>query len=152
MNRDQAIAEILKLIPVLRRIPRPRAMDGWPAHDFPLVQVWALMLLAQEGSKTVGEVAQGVGVSCPAATELVDRLEQRGAVQRVRSPQDRRKVLVQLTPKHAEVIRAAVAERRDRVASALEQLTSQEQESLVRGLRLIVRALAEPYRERVASP
>ena len=51
-----------------------------------------------DGPKTAGELRDGTGLSSPATTALIDRLERKGFVQRVRDPGDRRRVLVEMTP------------------------------------------------------
>src|SRR5690348_11776952 len=45
---------------------------------------------------TAGRIAQLSGLSTGAVTGVIDRLEQRGFVRRVRDPHDRRKVLVEV--------------------------------------------------------
>ena len=47
---------------------------------------------------TAGELGQATGLSGAATTSLVDRLERKGYVRRVRDTVDRRRVLVGLTP------------------------------------------------------
>jgi DNA-binding MarR family transcriptional regulator len=50
-----------------------------------------------DGPKTAGQLADAIGLSTAATTTLLDRLEKRGLIQRVRDPLDRRKVLAQMT-------------------------------------------------------
>jgi DNA-binding MarR family transcriptional regulator len=50
-----------------------------------------------DGPKSAGELTAGTGLSSAATTSLIDRLEHKGFVQRVRDPGDRRRVLVQMT-------------------------------------------------------
>ena len=50
-----------------------------------------------EGPRTIGQLAQETALSSAAATALVDRLERKGFVRRVRDTVDRRKILVELT-------------------------------------------------------
>jgi DNA-binding MarR family transcriptional regulator len=50
-----------------------------------------------EGPRAVGELARATGLSSAATTTLLDRLEDKGLVRRVRDGADRRKVLVELT-------------------------------------------------------
>jgi DNA-binding MarR family transcriptional regulator len=54
-----------------------------------------LALLSQHGPLTAGEVASYTGLTTPSVTGLLDRLESKGMVQRVRDPHDRRRVIVQ---------------------------------------------------------
>lgn len=50
-----------------------------------------------DGARTAGELAVATGLRPAATTVLIDRLTERGFVRRVPSPDDRRKVLVELT-------------------------------------------------------
>jgi DNA-binding MarR family transcriptional regulator len=50
-----------------------------------------------DGPKSAGELSAGTGLSSAATTTLIDRLERKGFVQRVRDPDDRRRVLVEMT-------------------------------------------------------
>ncbi|MEJ2866554.1 MarR family transcriptional regulator [Actinomycetospora sp. OC33-EN08] len=54
----------------------------------------AILLLSEHGPMGVVELAGRLGVSSPATTMLVDRLERSGHVERVRDPDDRRRVRV----------------------------------------------------------
>jgi len=54
-----------------------------------------------DGPKSAGELSRGTGLSSAATTTLIDRLERKGFVQRVRDGKDRRRVLVELSPEGA---------------------------------------------------
>ena len=54
------------------------------------------LVLRAEEPITAGRIAQLSGLSTGAVTGVLDRLEQRGFVRRVRDPHDRRKVLVEV--------------------------------------------------------
>jgi DNA-binding MarR family transcriptional regulator len=55
-----------------------------------------------DGPKSAGELSAGTGLSSAATTTLIDRLESKGFVQRVRDSVDRRRVLVEMTPQGRE--------------------------------------------------
>jgi DNA-binding MarR family transcriptional regulator len=55
----------------------------------------ALFLLRGMGALTAGEIAQHTGLTTASVTNLIDRLERKGFVQRVRDLNDRRRVIVQ---------------------------------------------------------
>ena len=52
-----------------------------------------------EGAMSAGELADATGLSGAATTSLLDRLEEKGYVRRVRDTVDRRKVRAALTPR-----------------------------------------------------
>jgi DNA-binding MarR family transcriptional regulator len=55
-----------------------------------------------DGPKSAGELSAGTGLSSAATTTLIDRLERKGFVHRVRDPDDRRRVLVEMTSQGRE--------------------------------------------------
>lgn len=66
----------------------------------------AMSLLERAGPLTAGEIAARTGLATPSVTALVDRLERRGFVRRIRDPEDRRRVIVEPAPEG--VAKAAV--------------------------------------------
>ncbi len=59
-----------------------------------------------EGSKaTISVLAERLQIAHHSAVELIDRLAQRGYIQRCRDEADQRRVLVSLTPQGEEVLR-----------------------------------------------
>jgi DNA-binding MarR family transcriptional regulator len=58
-----------------------------------------LDLLHERGTMTAGELAAGSGLTSGATTRLLDRLEQVGYIRRLPDKGDRRRVLVELTPR-----------------------------------------------------
>ncbi len=65
----------------------------------------ALKGLPDGAEPTIGELARRLQVEHHSAVEMVDRLERRNLVTRVRDAADRRRVLVQLTPRGDAVLR-----------------------------------------------
>lgn len=66
----------------------------------------ALGILERVGALAAGELARQTGLAAASVTDLIDRLERKGFVRRVREPADRRRVLVEpvadrLTGAHA---------------------------------------------------
>jgi DNA-binding MarR family transcriptional regulator len=55
-------------------------------------------LIATAESMTAGELAQASALTPGAVTTVIDRLERAGYVRRVRDTEDRRRVLLELTP------------------------------------------------------
>ncbi len=56
-----------------------------------------LDLLDLRGRQSAGDISQVTGLTTGAVTAMLDRLEKSGYVRRVRDPDDRRRVLVELT-------------------------------------------------------
>jgi DNA-binding MarR family transcriptional regulator len=96
------------------------------------------LVIRSEEPITAGRIAQLSGLSTGAVTGVIDRLEQRGFVRRVRDPHDRRKVLVEL----AEFDEAAVAHHFqhavDLTERILAQFTPEEWDVIERYTRVIL--------------
>ena len=75
-----------------------------------MAQLHIMYTLQRTGEMTMSRLADVLNVSDSNATGLVDRLEERGFIERTRVPEDRRVVLVRLTgggPRHARAGRRA---------------------------------------------
>jgi len=61
-----------------------------------------LMLRAPDGTVTAGRLSDMTGLTTGAITHILDRLETRQFIERVRDAQDRRKVLIRIRPESLE--------------------------------------------------
>src|SRR5919198_5477237 len=91
---DQIIAEFRTFFRELRCMGGDRMRrGGMSSAHFHL-----LSMLDRHGEMAMGRIADVLDVSLSNASGLIDRLAERGLVERVRVPDDRRVVLVELTP------------------------------------------------------
>src|SRR6516165_2544034 len=61
-----------------------------------------LMLRGPRGSVTAGWLSDMTGLTTGAITHILDRLEKRGFIERLRDTQDRRKIFVRVRPERLE--------------------------------------------------
>ena len=95
-------------------------------------QYLLLSILDQLGETiTMTKVAERMKHTTAAATGLVDRLEKLGYVRRQSTPQDRRKVLVQITNKGTELVKFVREDMIGNVTLLMKQLSTDEQNSWV---------------------
>jgi DNA-binding MarR family transcriptional regulator len=99
-----------ELRPVLLRLARELRKE---TEQFGVTsrQVTLLWLVKQSPGLSLRELAAQEGISPPALSGYVDRLERRGLLERVRSAEDRRRVGLVVTPAGARLLRR-VRERR----------------------------------------
>ena len=62
-------------------------------------QLVVLKEIAEVKEISIGQLSRDICLSQATVTNIVDRLETKGALRRIRSPEDRRKVMVQATEK-----------------------------------------------------
>jgi DNA-binding MarR family transcriptional regulator len=86
-------------------------------HDLPLNSYEVLLLLADSprGRMRMGELAKGLLLSRSGLTRLVDRLERRELVERVRCEEDARGLFAKITPGGRELFEAARPDHLDGV-------------------------------------
>ncbi len=117
-----------------------RSISRWSAGRVSLVHLHVLMLLVDDGRLPMWALAEALGVSRASATGIVDRMEQRGLVERQRDADDRRVVNVALTDAGRQLIAGIATERRGRLAMLLDDLGDEELRGLMRGSRALRKA------------
>ena len=73
-------------------------------HGLTHAQWGPLFMIRKSGSATVAELARELQMDPGAMTRLLDRLEAKGLCKRVRSMEDRRVVMVEITPEGEQAI------------------------------------------------
>jgi DNA-binding MarR family transcriptional regulator len=127
---DQLVEDILSLWRVLRQATHPvRRGDITPE------QFWLLRQLRQHGPRSVGELAEALGVTQSSATTACQRLEKAGLATRARDPLDERVVRVTLTDTGQQRIEQWRRAKRETLAHLLEPLTPAERDELQRLMR-----------------
>jgi len=87
----------------------------------------------------VRELASREGVSAPAMTRYLDRMEKAGLVLRTRAAEDARRIRLALTPKGVRALRSVRRRRTAWLASRLERLSPEELAAVDRALEPLAR-------------
>lgn len=99
-----------------------------------MVQFRVLVLLADEGARTVGEIGNELGVNASNATRHCDRLQKLGLLTRRRSTTDGRVVRVALTKSGRRLVDEVAERRRTEVLRVLERMPVREQVAAIHAL------------------
>lgn len=102
--------------PFVARLYLPRAVaEAFAVQDRALAPVGltsrqALILMSCDlgEANTAGELAELYGLEVSSITRLVDRLERKRLIERIRSRQDRRKTMLTLTPRGRSALERAL--------------------------------------------
>ena len=126
LSADTVAAE---LRPVLLRLARELRKEteqlGITAR-----QATLLWLVKRSPGMSLAELASEEGISAPALSGHVDRLERAGLLERVRSSDDRRRVGLRLTAEGERLMRRIRARRTTWLADRLKSLDSSELEAV----------------------
>ncbi len=98
-------------------------------------QFFLLSYLSTSRELTMTDIARKMGHSTAAATGLVDRLEKLGYMERTHAIDDRRKVLVRITPKGLDIVSRLRDELQGRIAEAMEEAQTPDAGSFISGYR-----------------
>lgn len=139
-------SEIQNILDLQDEIVHRRAMwdaGPWLELNMSTPQLKALLLINEEKVIRMRELARKLGGSFSNATVLVDRLVDRGLVERLVEPDDRRVVLVQTTKQGKALIEQLITSWRALSESILERMDPDDLAALTRGLNAVLQASKE---------
>jgi len=143
MTRDKeaCLNEIAEGLPeILRRLHHGLPIANGEM-ELTVAQMRALHGIGDHGDCTMGELAHKLGITLSAATGLVDRLIQRGLVERESGKDDRRVVYVRLADAGRRAREVFRKERQRHMAGALRRLSAHELERIADSINLLRSAL-----------
>jgi DNA-binding MarR family transcriptional regulator len=143
MDEEVLVDEAVELLPRIVRQMQATFTSYGEANGLTHGQMKALAYLYRNGRRTVGEVAEGLGLAMPTASELVDKLAEKNLLEREVNPSNRRQVHVWLNDEAMAFARELHAMRRTQIRRAFADLEPGERAVVVRGLRALSEALAE---------
>ena len=135
---DTALEIANELRPVLLRLTRELRRETLQ-HGITGRQATLLVLIARNPGVSPSTLAADEGITAPSLSGHLDRLERMDLVERIRDPDDRRRVELVLTPTGTRLLRRVRATRTAWLAERLDRLeTSIVDESRTRCPPLLV--------------
>jgi MarR family transcriptional regulator, organic hydroperoxide resistance regulator len=122
---------------------RGQARGQQVSEELTLAQYYMLVPLEDGGALPVSRLAEFAGVAAPTCTRMIDSLERVGAVVRGRTDDDRRTVLVSLTPAGRELLERKRSELGRRRRALYERLEHDEREPSERLLRHLAELISQ---------
>lgn len=127
---EESVTKVERLLRHMAFIIKKRGRDILVDFGITSPQFNALLTLKDHPSITMGELCEKLFLACSTATDLIDRMEKNGFLERNRDAQDRRVIRLSISEKGKQVISEVIVARRRYVASILEKLTEEETEQL----------------------
>ena len=148
------MSQIDQVLTSLRRVIR--AID---LHSKQLVktvsvtgpQLRLLQLIRREGDATASGLSEAMSLSQATVTSILDRLEDRGLLERIRSQTDKRKIHPRLTETGSRLLDQAPTPLQDSFVRKFDQLQSWEQHMIIASLQRLAEMMdaedidASPY-------
>jgi DNA-binding MarR family transcriptional regulator len=111
--------------------------------DLTYAQSQVLFYVADHPDCPMGEVAKAFGVTLPAVTHIVDRLEQKQFMHRGDHPADRRVYVLELTREGKALVEELHTIRMRAVEAVLVRMSAEDRKRVLRGLEALVDAATE---------
>jgi DNA-binding MarR family transcriptional regulator len=127
------------------------AFRRWHHGSLSLIHLNVLTVLEVDGPLSMSKLAESLDVSVASATGIVDRMEQRGLVERRHDLADRRVVVVHPAAGGAKVFQDMDEHRRAALGRLLTRLSDDELSGLLNGHRALRAARAAVVGERGAT-
>jgi len=104
-------------------------------------QVSCLLALYENGPLSLSQIARLIMVKSSTVTGIIDRLEQKALVRRVRNSPDRRMITIELTETGNGLAQHAPSPIQQKIIDGLKRLPNGEIEKIVDGLNMLTRML-----------
>lgn len=135
--REQSEAIVAMLAGLVRRVYTLEADDV--GMELPIAQMRVCTVLI-DGPKTMGAIGRELNITHSAITQIADRLERAGMVERVMESEDRRCKSLRLTARGVEKMQSRRERRVLGMQRALDKLPSGERAAVVTALRALYEA------------
>ena len=110
----------------VREILEVKFLKEASAHPLTVLQLRLLKLIGLSGARQVGELAVCLGVSAPAATKNINKLERLGLIVRSTSQGDRRATLLSPSAKGRRLLKKYEGLKSTRLGPVLEEFSGDE--------------------------
>ena len=142
--RSAKRADTLEIVQGLRRIVKALhtySQDVRNAYGLTGPQLWALKTLQRDGRMSTGRLAAALAVHQSSASILLDRLNKRGLIRRIRGRLDHRFVDIELTKRGAALATDAPEAAQGRLLHALEAMPPREVRKIRHAVDRLVQAM-----------
>lgn len=138
LTRDEAISETIKSLRRILKSLQDYSQTVLSHFGVTGPQLWVLKTLAEDGDLTLGDLSKRMSVNPSTITGVVDRLEKKGYVCRIRNQRDRRLVKVRLTPEGVDLAKRAPNPMQGRMVYGLRRLKKEELYSIYKAVAKLV--------------
>jgi len=149
-TRDELIGAILADVGWSLRELRCASTEKFVRAGISMTQIHVLRQLEQHGTMSMSRIAELLDVSLSNATGIIDRMAERGLVERVRVPDDRRVVLVQPSDLGIQALDETEGIKLDRIRAICDRLDDAQLRRITHALGDLRGAIAAEFG--VASP
>lgn len=140
MTENEYLDEIAELIHSLFRIIRKTGFEAWREVDLTMPQLKTLMMISCKKEVKSGKLADIMQVKAPNITFILDQLEEKGLIERMQTPDDRRVVLAGITKKGEKLLEELSQLKREILKNKLSGLEKGQMKKIKSALKTLIKA------------
>lgn len=139
----QCAADMMTVVPAVTRFLRAGIRRHGKPH-LSLSQLRVLYFLRRRSQSSLSEVADYLDVTRPTMSAMIERLVQRGLIDRMGDPIERRRIILTLTPEGAAEMERVYDATQQTVADRLAKLSEAQLQQVQAGLAILGDLFDEP--------
>ncbi len=137
MERETGHDRIKAIVHLLRRLMQAgehytKELDK--KYQVSAPQLVCLLTLYEHGPLSPSQIAKHIMVNSSTVTGIIDRLEQKGLVQRIRKSRDRRVINIELTEAGKDLSKHAPPPIQQKIVDGIARLPEEDINEIIRGL------------------
>lgn len=125
-HNENVVAELEKDLRYISAIVKQKGRELLVDYAITPPQFIGLQYLFEDGDMTIGELSNKMFLACSTTTDLIDRMEKKELVERVKDPKDRRVVRIHLLNKGEIIINEVIKKRQEYLHAVLNDFSEQE--------------------------
>lgn len=143
MSKFESISQIISLNRNFNRTLRHEFHALMQDSGFTFPQLSVISILAKNGKQKVSDISEKMGLSDSTVSGILDRLEQKGIIERKRNKDDRRVVKIYLSKGSQEICQEFHRKREEYFAHLLKKLSEQEINDIIKSLEILNRVVCD---------
>lgn len=134
-EREDLALHLLIVMSRATRVIQAKALESIESHGINSTEFAVMELLYHKGPQPIQKIGKKILMTSGSMTYIVDRLEKKGMLERVRCEKDRRVIHAKLTNEGEALIQKIFPIHREHIAEMMSVLTNEEKEIAIEILR-----------------
>ena len=124
-----------ELFQLMKRFPRPNmalsARNDMTRSEYELLGMLFMRLEGNQKALSIGEISNFLQITPAGVTHLINPLEEKGLIERLKDPSDRRVVLIGITEKGIGIAEDLMAEVQEKLVGLIDFLGDDDSRKLI---------------------
>lgn len=148
LEESSRIQEMLTLVKRIMSVVKQNFESDFKKMGVTQSQILVMRVLNLRGDMKVSDISKELDLSNSTVSGIIDRLVEKKIVQRKRSEEDRRIVMISLADEYRQPVKKGLNAFAQKMRKALSTMTEEDVDSIIRGLEKLEKILEESQEPR----